>query len=170
MDVVDPRSKYDDLVEDREEATIDAARFSEFQDSEVFAAGWAAGGVVFDDRGRLLLIRNTDDVWLLPGGSVKPGESLAAATVREVREETGVEIEPLRPIGIRETVAHHDGQSLSYQFVALTATATSTAIADQLGHEDEPIAEAAWVEGLPGNCFQPDFYERLLDQVPDWEQ
>ncbi|MHB9288599.1 NUDIX hydrolase [Halobacteriales archaeon Cl-PHB] len=169
MDVVDPRTEYDDLAEAREEGTVDAARFATFRDSEVFTAGWAAGGVVFDDRGRLLLIRNTDGVWLLPGGSVKPDESLAAAMVREVHEETGVDVEPRRPIGIRETVARHDGQSLSYRFVAVAATATSTAIADQLGHEDEPIAEATWVDRLPEPLYQPAFYDRLLARTPDWQ-
>lgn len=169
MDVVDPREEYDDLVEAREEVRLDPAEFREFRDSEAVAAGWAAGGAVFDDRGRLLLVRNPEGVWLLPGGVLEPSESLATAARREVREETGIEIEPRRPVAIRESVASQGGESRSFRFVVLSATATDTTIADDPGLVDEPIAGAAWVEGLPDRLYQRNFYERLLAEIPDWD-
>jgi 8-oxo-dGTP diphosphatase len=56
----------------------------------------AAGAVVRDAAGRLLLVRRAHDPeagrWTLPGGRVEPGESPAAAAAREVAEETGLEV------------------------------------------------------------------------------
>ena len=55
------------------------------------------GAVVHDARGRLLLVRRATEpgrgLWSIPGGRVKPGESDATAVCREVREETGLEID-----------------------------------------------------------------------------
>ncbi len=55
-------------------------------------------GVVIEDGRILLLDQDTEATrsWSLPGGKVEEGESLAAALVREMREETGLEVEPGR--------------------------------------------------------------------------
>jgi ADP-ribose pyrophosphatase YjhB (NUDIX family) len=51
--------------------------------------------------GRVLLTQREDfEVWCLPGGGVDTGESLALAAIREVREETGLEVELLRLVGM----------------------------------------------------------------------
>lgn len=56
----------------------------------------AAGAVVRDAAGRFLLVRRARDPeagrWTLPGGHVEAGESPASAAVREVAEETGLEV------------------------------------------------------------------------------
>jgi 8-oxo-dGTP diphosphatase len=55
-----------------------------------------AGAVVRDDRDRLLLVRRGTEpgrgLWSVPGGRVEPGETPAAAAVREVEEETGLRV------------------------------------------------------------------------------
>lgn len=52
-----------------------------------------AEAAVFDDQGRILVFRRTDDnCWGLPGGWLEPNESPAEAAVREAREETGIEV------------------------------------------------------------------------------
>jgi ADP-ribose pyrophosphatase YjhB (NUDIX family) len=49
----------------------------------------------------ILLMRRADNAhWGLPGGYVEPGESVMVATEREIREETGYEIEVGRLVGI----------------------------------------------------------------------
>src|SRR5499427_9584533 len=61
------------------------------------------GAIVTDGDGRLLLIKQGHEPeagrWSLPGGRVVPGESDPQALVREVREETGLWVEPGRLIG-----------------------------------------------------------------------
>ena len=60
----------------------------------------AADAVLFDEQGRVLLQRRSDfNVWGLPGGSVEVGETLDAAVRREVKEETGYDVEVVRLIG-----------------------------------------------------------------------
>jgi len=60
-----------------------------------------AFAVLFDDQRRVLLCRRRDiDWWNLPGGGVEPGEMPDEAVIREVREETGLEVEPERLSGI----------------------------------------------------------------------
>jgi 8-oxo-dGTP diphosphatase len=58
-------------------------------------------GRVWDEAGRLLLVRRTDNGrWSLPAGAVELGERVDTALVREVREETGLEVAPERVVGV----------------------------------------------------------------------
>jgi ADP-ribose pyrophosphatase YjhB (NUDIX family) len=53
------------------------------------------------DKDRVLLTKREDfEVWCLPGGGVEEGESLAAAGIREVKEETGLDVELTRLVGV----------------------------------------------------------------------
>ena len=60
--------------------------------------------VVFDRAGRLLLIRRANPPfkgrYALPGGFVDIGETVEAAALRELEEETGIEGKIIRPIGV----------------------------------------------------------------------
>jgi ADP-ribose pyrophosphatase YjhB (NUDIX family) len=58
--------------------------------------------VVRGPRGVLLCARRELLGWELPGGAVRPGERDEEALAREVREETGVEVAPLRLVGVYE--------------------------------------------------------------------
>lgn len=80
----------------------------------------AASAVIVDERGRILLQRRSDNGrWGLPGGGVEIGESLASAAVREVREETGLDVEVTRLIGVYsdpafQVVRYPDGHVVHY--------------------------------------------------------
>jgi ADP-ribose pyrophosphatase YjhB (NUDIX family) len=60
------------------------------------------GGVVID-RDRVLLVRLTygHKGWILPGGYVKSTETIGQAVRREVREETGLAVEPIKIVSVR---------------------------------------------------------------------
>lgn len=51
----------------------------------------SAGGVVFDARGRVLLLRKADEqIWTFPKGHIEPGETAEQAAAREIEEECGL--------------------------------------------------------------------------------
>jgi mutator protein MutT len=62
----------------------------------------AAAACIRDEKGRILLLRRSDgdNLWGFPGGAIELGERAAEAVVREVREETGLEVEPVALIGV----------------------------------------------------------------------
>ena len=63
--------------------------------------------VVTDDQDRIVLIRRRDnDLWALPGGGMDLGESIVGCAVREVKEETGLDVEVTGLIGVY-TNPHH---------------------------------------------------------------
>ncbi|MFF2076354.1 NUDIX hydrolase [Kitasatospora sp. NPDC058162] len=71
--------------------------------------------VVTDTDGRLLLIHKTDNnLWALPGGGHDIGESVADTVVREVREETGIDVEVAAVVGLYtdpgHVMAYDDGE------------------------------------------------------------
>jgi 8-oxo-dGTP pyrophosphatase MutT (NUDIX family) len=52
-------------------------------------------GLFFDEEGRVLLVKEKDGTWDLPGGRLEHGEDLSAALVRECLEEMGLECKVL---------------------------------------------------------------------------
>jgi ADP-ribose pyrophosphatase YjhB (NUDIX family) len=61
----------------------------------------AAVNVAVIHDGKILLTKRDDfHVWCLPSGGVEEGESLAEAAIRETKEETGVDVELTRLIGV----------------------------------------------------------------------
>jgi 8-oxo-dGTP pyrophosphatase MutT (NUDIX family) len=60
----------------------------------------AVAAIVRDHDGRVLLQQQHDDSWSLPAGAIEPGESPSEAIVREVLEETGVAVEPVRIVAV----------------------------------------------------------------------
>ena len=61
----------------------------------------AVGAAVSNDKGELLLIQRADSgIWLYPTGWCDVGYSAAEVVVKEVEEETGIEVEPVRLIAV----------------------------------------------------------------------
>ncbi|GGU47611.1 NUDIX hydrolase [Lentzea flava] len=75
----------------------------------------AVSAFVQDEHGRLLMIRRTDnDLYSIPGGAQDVGETIGHAVIREVKEETGIDVEPIDIIGVysdpKHVIAYTDGE------------------------------------------------------------
>jgi ADP-ribose pyrophosphatase YjhB (NUDIX family) len=75
----------------------------------------AASAIVTNQEGNILLQRRSDnDLWALPGGAMEVGETIGETAVREVKEETGLDVEPEYLVGIytnpKHVVAFSDGE------------------------------------------------------------
>ncbi len=75
----------------------------------------AASAVIVNEEGKILLHRRSDsNVWSLPGGTMEIGESIGETIIREVREETGLDVEPQDITGIysnpKHIIAYSDGE------------------------------------------------------------
>jgi 8-oxo-dGTP diphosphatase len=77
------------------------------------------GAVVVDQDRVLLVRRGTEPLkghWSLPGGLVELGEPLTTAVVREVREETGLTVEPTELIELLDRI-HREDERVRYHYV-----------------------------------------------------
>ena len=64
----------------------------------------SVAALVTNDEGKLLLVNSPWRGWEYPGGLIEPGESFEVALKREVREESGIEIEITGFVGICKNV------------------------------------------------------------------
>ena len=71
-------------------------------------------------RGRVLLIRRGSEPlkgeWSIPGGMLELGEELTAGVVRELKEETGLDVEPLECILVFDRIMR-EGERVKYHYV-----------------------------------------------------
>ncbi|MEU9332959.1 NUDIX domain-containing protein [Streptomyces sp. NPDC048290] len=86
----------------------------------------AASAVVADGEGRVLLQRRRDSgLWALPGGGMEMTDSLPGTAVREVKEETGLDVEITGLVGTytdpRHVIAYADGEVRRQFNVCFTA-------------------------------------------------
>lgn len=94
----------------------------------------ATSAVVTDDAGRILLQRGADSGnWALPGGGMEMDESLADSVVREVKEETGLNVEVTGLVGTytdpRHIIAYTDGEVRRQFNICYTARVTGGQLA-----------------------------------------
>jgi 8-oxo-dGTP pyrophosphatase MutT (NUDIX family) len=111
-----------------------------------YSSEYSAGGVVYRHNGAqidvALIYRTRHDDWSLPKGHIETGESREQAALREIKEETGLDVRIVRPLEeavyffrkrggdlVRKTVYH-------YLMEALTT---------ELGKPNWEVTEARWV-------------------------
>lgn len=80
-------------------------------------------GAILLDRDRILMAQRGKEPlkgwWSLPGGALETGESLREAICREVREETGLDVEPLGVFEIFERILRDPAGVPEYHYVLI---------------------------------------------------
>lgn len=80
-------------------------------------------GAIIAQDGRILLVRRRNpplqNEWSIPGGIVETGETTKQAIVREVQEETGLLIEPVKLVEVFERIVHDDENRVQYHYVLI---------------------------------------------------
>jgi 8-oxo-dGTP diphosphatase len=104
-------------------------------------AGRTTVSIVESADKRILLIKRRTvpfrGYWALPGGRVEAGESVQEATVREVKEETGLDIEIIRKIGEYREKGFKDGVEYDYTPACFLAKPIGGEIRRQEGEIEE---------------------------------
>ena len=77
------------------------------------------GGVVVHENRVLLVQRGHEPMkgkWTIPGGLIDVGEALREAVIREVKEETGLDVEPIELIELLDRIHREEGR-VRYHYV-----------------------------------------------------
>ena len=119
--------------------------------------------VIHNAAGEVLVVRATDGFWGTPGGAIDPGEDAAAAVVREVAEELGIEVAPRRVLAVyRNLVNYPNGDVVEYHSVAFACDV----IAGDPVAADGEIERWEWVTpqqatergiALPAHVMEPGY-------------
>ncbi len=114
--------------------------------------------IIFDQERRVLLChRNDYDFWNLPGGGLEEGESPWGGVMREVKEETGLEVEVVKLLGIYSKV---DKDEIVFSFLC-------NVIGGSLSTSDESDqVEYFEVGKIPKNISAKQL-ERIKDALED---
>jgi 8-oxo-dGTP diphosphatase len=106
----------------------------------------AVSAAIFRD-GKVLIVRRArppaNGLYTLPGGGVELGETLEEAVIREVKEETALDVEPVALAGYRQAIARDAQGGVERHFVILPFAARWLAGEVTLNEE---LGEALWLE------------------------
>jgi len=114
----------------------------------------SVAGVVIDEDGRALIIQRRDNAhWEPPGGVLERDEAITDGLLREVREETGLAVEPVALTGIYK--------NMSRGIIALVFRCR--AVGGELT-ENEEVIGFRWVRESDVRSVMPEAYAvRILD-------
>jgi 8-oxo-dGTP diphosphatase len=127
-------------------------------DTEAARHSVSVTGIITDDRGRALLIQRRDNhQWEPPGGVLELGESIEDGLRREVREETGLDVEPVALTGVYK--------NMNRGIIALVFRCKATG--GQPGTSDESEAFRWATEPEISELASEAYAARVLDALHD---
>lgn len=105
----------------------------------------SVGAAVVD--GTRLLIRRAQEpskgLWSVPGGVIELGETVQDAVIREVREETGIDVQIERLVDVADAIIRDDQGKVRFHYVVIRyLTRPLTTIAKPRSD----VSEAEWVD------------------------
>ena len=103
------------------------------------------GGLIFRRDFILLIERGREPLkgyWSLPGGLVEAGEKLRDALRREIREETGLQVQPVSMFEIFERILHDAAGRPEYHYVLVDYVCR--VVGGRLGPGDD-VSRVEWV-------------------------
>lgn len=109
----------------------------------------AVAGIVENDKGEVLLIKNLHGDWVWTGGQVENGETLFEALVREIHEESGVTVEVNSLAVVSSNTTGHPGHS-GYEDVPTKLILDFACIytgGELITHTDETL-DARWIDKI----------------------
>lgn len=151
-----------DVVAEHQE--LSPRRFDAARESGA-GEGFGVGTVVVSERGVALVRTSWSDGWVLPGGTVEPGEPVQEAARREVREELGIEAEIGDPIRVADQTFVCGEEQFENRLVLFEGSARTTELTDTPGEANEGIREIAWHETLPEPVQHADLLGEYVDST-----
>ena len=114
------------------------------------------GGIVFDARGNVLLVKRGNEPrkghWSIPGGLLELGESLLEGVKREIREETGLNVEPQAIVEVVDRL-YKEGERVRYHYVIVDYWCTVVAGEAQAASDASDLHWASPAEWRDANPF-----------------
>jgi len=122
----------------------------------------AVGAVIEDEEGRILLVKHKPErggfwqrKWICPGGKLELGETIGEGINREIKEETGLEIELVRPLpAFDRIVKSAGGVSLHVVYISYVAKLAGGEL-----KVDSDVGEALWVKKDELDSIWKDMHE-----------
>lgn len=120
--------------------------------------------VVRNERGEYLLVKRANppmqDEWWVVGGRVLKGETLGDAVARKVKEEAGLEVSAVQPLGYFETIADANPFGLPFDYHAVSVVFRTDVGDDSPVRLDAQSVEWKWAPELPAR-----FHIRSLEEA-----
>ena len=132
---------------------------------------------LIEDGNKILLQNRAKKDWrgyALPGGHVEPGESFVDAVIREMKEETGLDIEHPQLCGVKEWINEDGSRYVVFLFRAdqFTGQLTSSAEGRVFWLEKDEVLKTNWIwhmDGLMRIMADGEYTELFLDAANDWK-
>ena len=123
----------------------------------------SVAALVRNERGQILfLVRSDNGLWDLPAGAIDPGETPAQAIVREVREETGLLVEPVAVAGVFGgkgfRLRYQNGDEVEYTVIVFECRV----VGGELAPLDGEAAELHFIDGADHPPLEADFPDALF--------